>query len=340
MPEYARPTSHAYKPLRVEVLAAAPLVPDEALDAEAYLRRARLYARLERYPEAEADLKQTGKLAPQFEPKDASDYVLRGLCQERLGQLHQARDEDRAAREHFDHAVADLTRAIALRPDARFYWSRRGHIHAEMAEWRKADRDHTKVTELPGSTAWEWNYHALLRLRHGDTGGYRRACATTLERFGKSNPDWVMATCLFGPDAVSDWPPVIALAEQTVAKNPNNYTNRNNLGALLYRAGRWEEAVKRLAEVDATTKDANSARGSVAERWYFLAMAHYQLGHADEAGRWLRKASALLEAAEMGSPGDDLARQRLTWVEQLWLQLLRREAEDLLKKEPGIRNPK
>jgi tetratricopeptide (TPR) repeat protein len=283
-----------------------------------------------------ADLEETIRLIP----KHAQAHYYRGICRERLGQLHQARDEERAAREHFDHAVADLTKAIALRPDAHSYWSRRGHIHAEMAEWRKADLDCTKATELPGSTAWEWYYHALLRLRLGDTGGYRRACATTLERFGKSNSDWVIPTCLLGPDAVSDWPSVIALAEQPVAKNPNNYNNLNELGAVLYRAGRWEEAVKRLAEADATTKDAKSARGTVASTWYFLAMAYHQLGHADEAGRWLRKASALPEEAEMGSPEDDVAKQRLTWERQLRRQLLRREAEELVKREPGIRNQK
>jgi tetratricopeptide (TPR) repeat protein len=326
LPDYARPTSHASKPLRVEVLDAAPLVPDKELDAEAYLRRARLYARLERYSEAVTDFKQTGKLAPQFEPKDASDYVLRGLWS--------------TEGKHWERAVTDFTQAIALRPDARSYWSRRGYIHAEMAEWRKADLDYTKVTELPGSTAWEWYYHALLRLRLGDTGGYRRACATTLERFGKSNPNWVIQACLLGPDAMSDWPSVIALAEQPVAKNPDNYDNLNQLGAVLYRAGRWGEAVKRLAEADATIKDAKFARGTVASTWYFLAMAYHQLGHADEAGRWLRKASALLEEAEMGSPEDDLAKQRLTWERQLRRQLLRREAEGLVKKQPGVRNQK
>jgi tetratricopeptide (TPR) repeat protein len=231
-----------------------------------------------------------------------------------------------------------LTKAIALRPDARPYWSRRGHIHAEMAEWRQADLDYTKATELPGSIVWEWYYHALLRLRLGDTGGYRRACATTLERFGKSKPNWVIVICLMGRDAVSDWSSVIALAEQSLANDPNNYNNLNDLGAVLYRAGRWEEAVKRLTEAGAMVKDAKFARGTVASTWCFLAMAYHQLGHADEAGRWLRKASALLEEAEMESPEDDRAEQRLTWERQLRRQLLRREAEELVKKEPGIRN--
>ena len=53
------------------------------------------------------------------------------------------------------------------------------------------------------------------------------------------------------------------------------------LGVLLYRAGRFVEAIHRLEEAIAI-EDAKS----VPRSWAFFAMAHYQLGHGEEARRW------------------------------------------------------
>ena len=57
----------------------------------------------------------------------------------------------------------------------------------------------------------------------------------------------------------------------------------NTLGAILYRAGRFEEAVRQLER----SVEVHGAGGTPYDA-LFLAMAHHQLGHADEARRWLR----------------------------------------------------
>src|SRR5262249_43360858 len=56
------------------------------------------------------------------------------------------------------------------------------------------------------------------------------------------------------------------------------------LGAALYRAGRHREAILSLSQ-------AISERNGIDEplEWPFLAMAHHQLGHRDEARRWIDK---------------------------------------------------
>jgi hypothetical protein len=62
---------------------------------------------------------------------------------------------------------------------------------------------------------------------------------------------------------------------------------------------------------------------------YFLAMAHHRLGHAEQARHWLDKASRQGErpkpAKTSGAP--------FPWNRRLTLQLLRREAEQLLKEK-------
>ena len=56
----------------------------------------------------------------------------------------------------------------------------------------------------------------------------------------------------------------------------------NTLGAALFRAGRFEDAIRRLEE---GIKLRNGAE--TPQDWPFLAMAHHRLGHRDEARGWL-----------------------------------------------------
>ena len=76
----------------------------------------------------------------------------------------------------------------------------------------------------------------------------------------------------------------VRLAELAVNGAPERQkaTLLNTLGAALYRAGRFAEAVRRLDEGIEKRKGV-----SVEEDWVFLAMAHHRLGHHDEARRWL-----------------------------------------------------
>jgi hypothetical protein len=59
----------------------------------------------------------------------------------------------------------------------------------------------------------------------------------------------------------------------------------------------------------------------------FLAMAHQRLGDAREAEKWLGRA---VQALDKGPP--------LRWPERLEAQLLRREAEELVRPGPKKRD--
>ena len=96
----------------------------------------------------------------------------------------------------------------------------RGQAYAELGQWDKAAADFEKAAELSADDALAQYGLALVRLHLEDRDGYRNVCSRMLERFGQS-PDvnaayWTAWTCVLAPDAVTDWQPVVQLAEKAV----------------------------------------------------------------------------------------------------------------------------
>jgi hypothetical protein len=76
-------------------------------------------------------------------------------------------------------------------------------------------------------------------------------------------------------------------------------------------------------------------KGGSAWNWLFLAMAHHRLAHTDEANKWLGKAAEWIEQANQKKrhDPDDFSWDDVhhSWQDRLELQILRREAEALIK---------
>jgi hypothetical protein len=83
----------------------------------------------------------------------------------------------------------------------------------------------------------------------------------------------------------------------------------------LYRAGDWKGAIAALARSEELAPSRYLGINA-----FFLAMAHWQLGHKDEARQWYDKAVMWMEK---NSPKDE------------GLGRFRAEAEELMKKKPG-----
>ena len=95
---------------------------------------------------------------------------------------------------------------------------------------------------------------------------------------------WLLATC---PDAkMRDFPKAVALARRAVELAPKE-GYWNTLGVAHYRAGDWK------ASVAALEKSMELGHGGGAIDWFFLAMAHWRLGHSDEARTWYEKAAGV-----------------------------------------------
>jgi hypothetical protein len=122
-------------------------------------------------------------------------------------------------------------------------------------------------------------------------------------------------SCVLVPDAVADREAPIRLAEAALARCSEGEKSDvlNSLGAALYRAGRFEEAIRRLNESSKTRGDEGGPKGLA-----FLAMAHHRLGHQDDAKHWLDK---LIASRVNGVPG--------SW-DDIEIRILRREAESLI----------
>jgi tetratricopeptide (TPR) repeat protein len=203
-----------------------------------------------------------------------------------------------------------------------------------LGQWEQAAAAFEQLTRLQADCLSAWYCLALLSLQRGDRAEYRKACARMLERFGESpSADaayWTAWSCVLAPDAVADWTKPLQLAEKARADDGKGYHKITKLGAVLYRAGRFKEAAQRLAEAEVAFQQTPSAGSTIVYTWLFQAMAHHRLGHAAEAASWLEKA-----VQEIDEPSPKTAQDAATndWNRRLTLQLLRREAEELLAKK-------
>ena len=131
-------------------------------------------------------------------------------------------------------------------------------------------------------------------------------------------------------------------------KHEPSHRKAGTLGALLYRAGSYKEAVDQLTEAVRT-------HGEGGDGWtcLFLAMAHHRLKHDEEARRWLARATAAREDLEKSRrlKADRDAVENLVgpttaaldvpllnliaWWEWAELELLWPEAEALLGTRPA-----
>jgi WD40 repeat protein len=223
-----------------------------------------------------------------------------------------------------DESLAALEKAVAAGADPPTVL-RLAELLARRGKWERTAAllgDLQKQGRVPSAVV---HLHAVALLQAGDAATYRRLCrhAAEVVAAGQVPPEMandVAWLFVLGPEAVPAYGPIVRLAEQAVssAKGASKYTVLNTLGAVLYRAGRYQDAVARLNEAVAL-KDKTGA----VQDWLFLALAHQRLGQADEAKKWLDRAVAAPPAK-----GDD------HYWENAEVELLRREAQRLLGNSP------
>ena len=106
---------------------------------------------------------------------------------------------------------------------------------------------------------------------------------------------WWLATA---PESsgLRDGAKAVELGKKAVAAFPLEGNYWNTLGVAQYRAGEWNDAIKSLE------KSMELHKGGDSNDWFFLAMAHWQLGHPDQAGQWYKKAVDAMEKAKSRDP--------------------------------------
>jgi tetratricopeptide (TPR) repeat protein len=218
-------------------------------------------------------------------------------------------------------------------------WLADAHLTAGRKYWsigliREAADHLNRAFELHHSpAALRWFELGVARLYVGDVAGYRGLCTRMRRRFPHERLD-VVRTCVLAPLIKSGFDEIVARAEKGPDERPKNYGpgwRIDNRALAFYRAGRLEPAIAAAQELDASAE------------WWWADMVLIALagGQPDVARSWLQKLDRMLtqvwstaltrEALEIP--------ERLHPVDQVRIQVLRREAWQKLDGSPSPEDP-
>jgi tetratricopeptide (TPR) repeat protein len=259
---------------------------------------------------------------------------------EASGQHERARQAYRRGIELHEQLTAELPQDVEC--CLRLAWNHtslgqllqtRGRIEESAQAYHRAVENYSKAAEVEDTDSRPWHFLAMVHLVRGDADAYKRTCAAMLGRFQATHDPFTAEitayTCALAPDAVEDFNPAIELGRKRLGADQGDVVAHKTLGAILYRAGCFPEAVEHLGAADRLMAENDKKAWSwPAELWYFLALAHQSSGNGDEAKAWLRKAAASTDQVLAEPDGDTGA--AVPWNRRLILKRLRAEAAELL----------
>src|SRR5262249_40187342 len=149
-----------------------------------------------------------------------------------------------------------------------------------------------------------------------DRGAYLRICAEMLDRFG-SAPDLAAAqltawTCALAPGLEDSTARLVTISRRALADSPKDRSRLLTLGAVLYRAGRSEDAIRTLNESVKTW-----GKEDAVPEYLFLAMAHFRLGETEVANKYLARATRWTsQDTAVNAGANRLSRLELTILHQ------------------------
>ncbi|MBM3458000.1 MAG: WD40 repeat domain-containing protein, partial [Armatimonadetes bacterium] len=228
----------------------------------------------------------------------------------------------------WEAATFHLGEWLRREPDDYRLYERRGHAHAERAAWKAAVEDFNAAIGAGAGERLLWYHRALALLARGDLAGYRQNCEEMFQRFGGFRPaarrdnSLTLWTCMLAPGALDDPGVLVELADRWVKVEPTHDSHLQNLGAALYRAGRYGAAGQRIRA------GISRRRRTEVPDACFLAMIHARLGHGRLAGQWLALAHRLDAEARASLTA---ARLPIPWGDEVEARVLRQEAEALVK---------
>jgi hypothetical protein len=235
---------------------------------------------------------------------------------------HMARAYARARLEQPTGAALNYLQAMLLDPRVRLWpadhaAAGRGEKAAEAGDWRRALAELELAAHQPEAVFATWADLMLLRSIARAKGP--RSCREMLDRFeSDASLAWPLVyCCLAAPCEEADTARLVKLAERLVAQERLAATLGLH-GAVLYRAGRYEESAKTLQESNQLHR-----RGGAVASWLFLGMAQKQLGHPAEARESLSRVESGLNE-QKGS----------VWQEREYQRLLLEEARRLILTMP------
>jgi tetratricopeptide (TPR) repeat protein len=237
--------------------------------------------------------------------------------------------ESQEAQNDYRRGLENYDRLMELKPRSAQILAQRGFARSQVNDWDGAVRDLEAATSL-GAVPSIWYLPVLSRLGAHDLPGYRQACAHILEGLSKSTDvganrlaAWA---CAIGPEAAADLSQAISLIERATQESASSLELLNTLGALYYRAGRFDEALQALERANQTAQEPRALSTPI-YAWLFLAMSQQRLGHPEQARSWLAKARDAIESARQEHRA---GKAKLPWNRRVTLSVLLDEAETLV----------
>jgi serine/threonine protein kinase/Flp pilus assembly protein TadD len=206
-----------------------------------------------------------------------------------------------------DEAIAECREALRLKkdfPEVHYNLGRalaaKGLLDEAIAAYREALR---LKKDFPGAHIQLGNVLRTKGRLDEATAEYREVLCLFKKQDGAESYNaysWYLSTL---PDLrLRDPKQALVYANKAVELKPQDGNIWNTLGAARYRAQDWQGAVEALRKSMALKKGGDSFD------WFFLAMAHWQMDHQEEARKWYDKAVPWMDKNK--SQDDELRRFR------------------------------
>lgn len=255
--------------------------------------------------------------------EEAAELLAPERLQARLRAWEDSEAQAAEADRHWFGAEFHLNRLLA-QEESTSLRQRRGRARALLHDWAGAHADYAAVAQaLPGDPM-ALRSSALLELANSKPEDYGLLWQRMLNRFG-SSPDRnvlsiVAYTGLVGPPGQVEPDALMALLEKRLGLTGS--VDRR-LAAGLVRAGRAAQAVRQYELMQRTF-------GLRAWDWFFLTLAHLQLGKRDRATACWNQAQVWIAQmdhdAKMGRASPN------SWVERIEVTALQRQVEAALRR--------
>ena len=228
-------------------------------------------------------------------------------------------------------ARACLETALAIDPDHPDLNHEYAGYAVQQRQWNKAIQALEKAYRAkPEKEEW-CKDRAFVYAAMGDWDNYRRVCRETLTLLGAKNRPWatrIEVAFVFGQGA-NPMPLVEEVLELNTELRVSLIPFRH--GSVLYRAGKWEEALEMLKQAQAKGKYTGFDPHQCDP---MMAMAHFRLGRREEARRILAGLRRWLTEEAAKNPTTPLPLVFDKWQDTLALENHRREAEALIEGKP------
>jgi tetratricopeptide (TPR) repeat protein/serine/threonine protein kinase len=221
-----------------------------------------------KFDEAEACFRRTLEL----DPLHVNALINLGDVLRGRGELHEAE--------------ACYRRGIEIDPMRVYFYDALGRMLRDQGKLDDAETLCRRGIELDGAYVHNWYTlgSVLLDQNRLDEAEscYRRAVELNPEEFYGY---FTLGGILLDQGKPAD---AVVVLKKAVEFHPDGEWSRFRLGIAQYRTGNWEESVTELEK--ACEFDTETNGQGRAQQWLFLAMAHWQLGHPQEARKWYDKA--------------------------------------------------